>query len=60
LISYFAQRKDPLALAFQSPALRKEREERGIHFIADASEIKAWATRQRVAAAIRQIDGKRL
>ena len=31
--------------AFVVPALRKEREGRGTHFVGDASRSRAWATR---------------
>jgi hypothetical protein len=36
---------DPLAPAFPTPALRKEREGPGTHCVPDASEFKSWATR---------------
>jgi hypothetical protein len=47
-----ARGDQPLAPAFPTPALRKEREGRGTHFVADASEIKSLGHPPRKIAAI--------
>ena len=40
------ERVEPPAQAFPTPALRKEREGRGTHYVADAGEIKSLGTRR--------------
>jgi len=35
---------NPEANAFATPALRKEREERGTHRVGDAGQLKGWAS----------------
>jgi hypothetical protein len=44
LIGCDARWINKVAPAFQTPALRKQREERATHFIGDARQIKGWDT----------------